>query len=218
MDCKEIREMYKLMFAEYPDIVTVKDLQAMLGISRHAAYDLLGEGGISCIRLANAYKIPKINVIDYKFADRLVQKAKATMGNNPYYPEDGDSIWCVFDRDDNSNEVLLRAKQSAQKEGYHLTYSNPSFELWFLLHFVNQQAEVEDCQSLIRLLKQPNRIPDYEKNKDCFDVLKPLQATAIQRAKTRASQIQNQGIEPISRQSNPLTTVWELVEYLNSKI
>lgn len=33
MDCKEIREMYKLMFAEYPDIVTVKDLQAMLGIS-----------------------------------------------------------------------------------------------------------------------------------------------------------------------------------------
>ena len=42
MDCKEIREMYKLMFAEYPDIVTVKDLQAMLGI-----------------------KIPKINVIEY---------------------------------------------------------------------------------------------------------------------------------------------------------
>ena len=40
MDCKEIREMYKLMFAEYPDIVTVKDLQDMLGISRHAAYQL----------------------------------------------------------------------------------------------------------------------------------------------------------------------------------
>ena len=51
MDCKEIREMYKLMFAEYPDIVTVKDL--------------LGEGEISCIRLGNAYKIPKINVINY---------------------------------------------------------------------------------------------------------------------------------------------------------
>ena len=65
MDCKEIREMYKLMFAEYPDIVTVKDLQAMLGISRRAAYDLLGEGEISCIRLGNAYKIPKINVINY---------------------------------------------------------------------------------------------------------------------------------------------------------
>ena len=99
-----------------------------------------------------------------------------------------------------------------------MAYSNPSFELWFLLHFVNQQTEVEDCQALIRLLKQPNRIPDYEKNRDCFDVLKPLQATAIQRAKVRTEQIQNQGIEPISRQSNPLTTVWELVKYLSSKI
>ena len=44
MECKEIRK---------------------LGISRHAAYDLLGKGEISCIRLGNAYKIPKINVIDY---------------------------------------------------------------------------------------------------------------------------------------------------------
>ena len=59
MDCKEIREMYKLMFTEYPDIVTVKDLQAMLGISRHAAYDLLGEGEISCIGWQTPTKSPK---------------------------------------------------------------------------------------------------------------------------------------------------------------
>lgn len=59
MECKEIREMYKLMFAEYPDIVTVKDLQAMLGISRHAAYDLLGEGEISCIRLGKRLQNPQ---------------------------------------------------------------------------------------------------------------------------------------------------------------
>ena len=61
--------------------------------------------------------------------------------------------------DDNSNEVLLRAKQSAQKGGLPSGLFNPSFELWFLLHFVNQQTEVEDCQALIRLLKQPKRIP-----------------------------------------------------------
>lgn len=72
MDCKEIREMYKLMFAEYPDIVTVKDLQAMLGISRHAAYDLLGEGEISCIRLANAYKIPQ-NQCDQLCSEKSVR-------------------------------------------------------------------------------------------------------------------------------------------------
>ena len=175
---------------------------------RNPVVYLICEGSETEIRYFKRFRSRGCNIdiipisSQYKSADRLVQKAKATMGNNPYYPEDGDSIWCVFDRDDNSNEVLLRAKQSAQKEGYHLAYSNPSFELWFLLHFVNQQAEVEDCQALIPLLKQTNRIPDYEKNKDYFDVLKPLQATAIQRAKARACQIQCQGIEPISRQSN----------------
>ena len=65
MDCKEIREMYKLMFAEYPDIVTVKDLQDMLGISRHLAYSLINDGYIPGIKIGNAYRVPKVNVINY---------------------------------------------------------------------------------------------------------------------------------------------------------
>ena len=77
MDCKEIREMYKLMFAEYPDIVTVKDLQAMLGISRHAAYDLLTDGSIRGLKLGNAYKIPKINVIRYVVENGVQPAARA---------------------------------------------------------------------------------------------------------------------------------------------
>lgn len=191
---------------------------------RNPVVYLICEGSETEIRYFKRFRSRGCNIdiipisSQYKSADRLVQKAKATMGNNPYYPDDGDSIWCVFDRDDNSNEVLLRAKQSATKEGYRLAYSSPSFELWFLLHFSNQQTEVEDCQALIRLLKQPGRLPDYEKNRDFFDTLKPLQTVAVQRAKNRSEQIRNQGVEPISRQSNPLTTVYELVEYLNSKV
>lgn len=42
---KELKACYGLLFADYPDVVTVRQLQTMLGISRHAAYDLLGEGG-----------------------------------------------------------------------------------------------------------------------------------------------------------------------------
>ena len=70
----DIQTLYKLLFADYPDIVTVRQLQVMLGISRHAAYALLGEGEISCIRLANAYKIPKINVINYVLKSPCGQK------------------------------------------------------------------------------------------------------------------------------------------------
>lgn len=96
---------------------------------RNPVVYLICEGSETEIRYFKRFRSRGCNIdiipisSQYKSADRLVQKAKATMGNNPYYPEDGDSIWCVFDRDDNSNEVLLRAKQSAQKEGYHLAYS-----------------------------------------------------------------------------------------------
>lgn len=37
----ELRELYQMMFPEYPDIVTVKELREMLGISRKLAYKLI---------------------------------------------------------------------------------------------------------------------------------------------------------------------------------
>lgn len=153
----------------------------------------------------------------YKAADRLVQKARATMGTNPYYPDEGDVIWCVFDRDENSDEALRKAKQEAAQEGYQLAYSNPSFELWFLLHFMNQRTEVADCQALIRMLKQPGRLERYEKNQDVYDQLEPLQEKAIERAKQRIHVLKEEKTEIFCRQSNPVTTVAELVEYLNSR-
>lgn len=67
----EMKVLYKLLFTEYPDIVTVRQVQGMLGISRHAVYDLLEEGSIRGIKVGNAYKIPKINVIRFALNSEL---------------------------------------------------------------------------------------------------------------------------------------------------
>lgn len=61
----ELKELYKMMFPDYPDIVTVAQLRKMLGISRHVAYELLAEKEISAIKIGNIYKIPKVSVINY---------------------------------------------------------------------------------------------------------------------------------------------------------
>lgn len=53
----------------------------------------------------------------YKAADQLVRKARATMGMHPYYPDEGDVIWCVFDRDENTDAALRGAKHMADREG-----------------------------------------------------------------------------------------------------
>jgi hypothetical protein len=190
---------------------------------RNPVVYLICEGSETEIRYFKQFRSRGCNIdiipipSQYKSADRLVQKARATMGNNPYYPDDGDIIWCVFDRDDNTNEMLAKAKRIAMKEGYQIAFSNPSFEVWFLLHFHNQTAPVEDCDAAIKLLKQKGRLEQYEKNKDVYEQLKPLQSIAIERAKKRISDLEEERQEVISRQSNPVTTVAELVEYLNSK-
>ena len=62
---KELKELYKMMFPNYPDIVTVAQLQEMLGVSRHLAYDLISDGYISTVKIGNSHKIPKVNVINY---------------------------------------------------------------------------------------------------------------------------------------------------------
>lgn len=67
----EMKVLYKLLFTEYPDIVTVRQVQGMLGISRHAVYDLLEDGSIRGIKVGNAYKIPKINVIRFALNSEL---------------------------------------------------------------------------------------------------------------------------------------------------
>jgi len=65
----ELRELYKMMFPDYPDIVTVAQLQKMLGISRHLAYDLIHDGYIACVKISNTYKIPKASVINYVMSE-----------------------------------------------------------------------------------------------------------------------------------------------------
>ena len=53
------------MFQQYPDVVSVSQLQKMLGIGRNTAYKLLKENKILSIRIGKVHKIPKKNVIKY---------------------------------------------------------------------------------------------------------------------------------------------------------
>lgn len=184
---------------------------------------LICEGSETEIRYFKRFRSRDCNIdiipipSQYKSADKLVQKAQATIGNNPYYPDEGDKIWCVFDRDDNTNGMIAKAKQIAQKEGYQIAFSNPCFEVWFLLHFNGQATAIENCEAVIKLLKKKGRLEQYEKNKDVYEQLKPFQEVAIDRAKKRIATLKQEHIDIFTRESNPVTTVAELVEYLSSK-
>ena len=65
MDNSNLSPIYKFMFADYPDIVTVAQLQEMLHISRQLAYDLINSGQIPALKVGNSFRIPKIRVIEF---------------------------------------------------------------------------------------------------------------------------------------------------------
>lgn len=52
-------------FKDYPDVVSVDELQAMLRIGRNSAYDLLRSGAIQTLKIGKKYIIPKLNVVKY---------------------------------------------------------------------------------------------------------------------------------------------------------
>ena len=61
----ELSELYKIMFSDYPEIVSVAQMQTMLGISRHAAYDLVRDGSIPAVKIGTSFSILKLNIIKY---------------------------------------------------------------------------------------------------------------------------------------------------------
>lgn len=50
---------------DYPDVLSVEELQEILRIGRSAAYTLLKENKIKTLKIGNRYIIPKKSVIDF---------------------------------------------------------------------------------------------------------------------------------------------------------
>ena len=62
----ESQVAYKLLFAEYPDVVNVEQMCEMLGgICDKTAYRLLKSGEIKSFIVGRHYRIPKLNILEY---------------------------------------------------------------------------------------------------------------------------------------------------------
>ncbi|MCD8224325.1 MAG: helix-turn-helix domain-containing protein [Clostridiales bacterium] len=53
------------MYNDYQELITVKELQKMLGIGKNTAYSLLKQNKIKCFRIGKLWKIPKGAVQEY---------------------------------------------------------------------------------------------------------------------------------------------------------
>lgn len=159
---------------------------------------------------------------------------KHTCDNVKTY-KDFEHRWIVIDRDvkrvnggGHGREDFNKALQSAKKLKVEVAYSNDSFELWYLLHFVYRNTAIlrdEIVKEVIQHLKNKNPHKFVKLNKDnikqknytklIFEEFAPLQEVAIRNAKKLLA---SYGTEHNPESDNPSTTVYLLVELLNKLI
>ncbi|WP_440956111.1 RloB family protein [Methanosarcina sp. Mfa9] len=124
--------------------------------------------------------------------------------------EGGDAAWCVFDRDHFPEEAIKQAARTAGKSGIKVCFSNPCFEVWYLLHHVYYNSSLGNCSNAIGKLRE--FMPGYRKNVDYSKILKPLAGKAISNSKMLEKHHKENGTELLSRGSDPSTLVYTLVE------
>ena len=116
-----------------------------------------------------------------------------------------DELWCVFDRDEHPN--VAEALELARINGINVALSNPCIELWFILHFEDQTAEIHRHQAQDR----------SEQLLGCGKTLTPaatdlmyhLHADARNRAQSLDAKHEGDGSPP---RSNPSSDVWKLID------
>ena len=140
----------------------------------------------------------------------VVKYAISFLKNKKRDFERDDLIYCVFDRDSNTNQHLEQALKLAKSNNLQIVFSNPCFEYWILCHF---EYFIASCnpEDMIRKLKE--KLGNYKKNDlDIYKKTKDKIEIAITHAKKVKNKHEKEGIKIISRESNPSTYVFELIE------
>lgn len=122
-----------------------------------------------------------------------------------------DSAWAAFDGDehrDNDRENWYQALDLAQAQGINLAVSNPSLELWYLLHFQDQQSYIHRDKAVEELKKHT---PQYQKPLPLLSVTPEARQAAVQRAAWLAERNREAG-RPFY--NNPSSGMGKLIELL----
>jgi excisionase family DNA binding protein len=58
-------EIYRSVLRDYPDVLNVGHVSAILGVSSKTVYRLLNEGLLPSLKVGRAFKIPKLYMLEY---------------------------------------------------------------------------------------------------------------------------------------------------------
>ena len=60
-----IQELYNNIFKDHPDVLNVKQVSELLGVSTKTVYRLLKTEALASLKVGREFRIPKMNVLKY---------------------------------------------------------------------------------------------------------------------------------------------------------
>jgi len=142
-----------------------------------------------------------LSLVQEAAARRMADLKAARRGRGDAYSE----YWCVFDIDEHPN--VARALELAASSGVSVSVSNPCVELWFLLHFQDQNAAIDrhDAQRKASEYLNCGKTPTSA-------ALAAL-ASQYEDARRRAQALDRKHeLDGSPLRSNPSSEAWRLIE------
>lgn len=168
----------------------------------------------------NAKKGIKIIPVDTEHTDAvgIVKVAKEFIDKNDVDIELGDRCYCVFDSDPESNPNINQAFnliRDYKHKGLECIFSNPSFEIWFVLHYRKAPygKSANEVKKIVRELVK-SQVQDYKETTDIFDILLDKREKAIKEAVLLHNSQAAVQKDVLSHECNPYTNIFEFIQYL----
>lgn len=124
----------------------------------------------------------------------------------------GDMAFVVVDLDNKESKAKEIQRLEAKNRVEKFIVSNPSFEVWYLLHYEYSTRSYINADAVIRELKK--HYPEYEKTSDMYLLLKDKMGNAIARAEKLENYHNEETHTHPDVNCNPYTDVHNLVKAL----
>lgn len=130
----------------------------------------------------------------------------------------GDRCYCVFDADPKSNPNIKEAFdliRGYKHKGLECIFSNPSFEVWFILHYRKAPygKSAEDVKKIVKDLVKEEE-PEYKETTDIFNILLDKQGKAVKEAILLHNAQKEVYDNVFSHECNPYTNMFEFISYI----
>lgn len=134
----------------------------------------------------------------------------------------GDRVYCVFDSDPASNpaEKIKQAFdiiKGSKEKGLNCIFSNPCFEVWFVMHYKNPPygKTAEQMKDIIgKIIQDREKLEDYKETTDIFNILAAHHEEALNRAVQLHKSQEQVYKKVLSHECNPYTNIFEFIQYI----